>query len=86
MGEPLEGSRVEDDSRGLGRVLALSDGEHAIALTLRVLNTEVPEIPENLVTEELPSELLDLWPTFLSYMLSFVVILFYWMALIVSSA
>ena len=50
------------------------------------MNTEVPEIPENLVTEELPGELLDLWPTFLSYMLSFVVILFYWMALIVSSA
>ena len=84
MGEPLEGSRVEDDSRGLGRVLALSDGVFDIALTLRVLNTEVPEIPENLVTEELPGELLDLWPTFFSYMLSFVVILFYWMALIVS--
>jgi uncharacterized membrane protein len=86
VGEPLEGSRVEDDSRGLGRVLALSDGVFDIALTLRVLNTEVPEIPENLVTEELPGELLDLWPTFLSYMLSFVVILFYWMALIVSSS
>ena len=52
----------------------------AIALTLLVLNIEVPEIPENLVAEELPGELLDIWPKFLSHLLSFVVILFYWMA------
>ena len=32
------------------------------------------------MAEELPGELLDLWPKFLSYVLSFVVILFYWMA------
>jgi uncharacterized membrane protein len=43
MGEPLEGSRVEGDSRGLGRILALSDGMFAIALTLLVLNIEVSE-------------------------------------------
>ena len=41
----------------------------AIALTLLVLNIEVPEIPEDLVAEELPGALLDLWPKFLSYLL-----------------
>ena len=86
MSGPQEGRRIEGKNRGLGRILALSDGVFAIALTLLVLNIEVPEIPENLVAEELPGELLDLWPKFLSYVLSFVVILFYWMALIVSSA
>jgi hypothetical protein len=39
MGEPLEGSRVEGDSRELGCILALSDGVFAIALTLLVDNT-----------------------------------------------
>jgi uncharacterized membrane protein len=80
MSGPQVGRRIEGKNRGLGRILALSDGVFAIALTLLVLNIEVPEIPENLVAEELPGELLDLWPKFLSYVLSFVVIGFYWMA------
>jgi uncharacterized membrane protein len=58
----------------------LSDGVFAIAITLLVLNIEVPQIPEELVSEELPGELLDLCPKLLSYMISFVVILFYWTA------
>ena len=60
MDGPREGRRVEGDSRSLDRILALSDGVFASALTLLVLNIEVPEIPENLVAEELPGELLDL--------------------------
>ncbi len=79
MDEPREGQRIEG-GRGLDRVLALSDGVFAIAITLLVLNIEVPEIPEDLVAQELPGELFDLWPKFFSYVLSFVVILFYWTA------
>lgn len=44
-----------------------------------MLNIEVPQIPEGPVTQELPGELLDLWFKYLSYMISFLVILFYWM-------
>ena len=80
MSGPQEGRRVEGDSRSLDRILALSDGVFAIALTLLVLNIKVPEIPEDLVAEELPGELLDLWPKFLSYVISFVVIILYWIA------
>jgi uncharacterized membrane protein len=69
MGGPREERRIEDNSRSLDRILALSDGVFAIALTLLVLNIEVPEIPEDLVAEELPGALLDLWPKFLSYLL-----------------
>lgn len=79
MDEPRGEQRIEG-GRGLDRILALSDGVFAIAITLLVLNIEVPEIPEDLVSEELPGELLDLWPKFLSYVISFVVILFYWTA------
>jgi uncharacterized membrane protein len=80
MDESREGRRTEGDSRGLDRILTLSDGVFAIALTLLVLNIEVPAIPEDLVAEELPGELLNLWPKYLSYVISFVVIVFYWMA------
>jgi uncharacterized membrane protein len=66
-------------SRSLDRILALSDDEYAIALTLLVLNIKVPEIREDLVAEELPGALLDLWPKYLSYVISFVVIVFFWM-------
>jgi uncharacterized membrane protein len=79
MAEPREGQRVEG-GRGLDRILALSDGVFAIAMTLLVLNIEVPEIPEDLVARELPGALLDLWPKYLSYVISFLVILFYWTA------
>jgi uncharacterized membrane protein len=79
MAEPrVEGQRSEG-GRGLDRILALSDGVFAIAITLLVLNIEVPEIPDDLVAQELPGELLGLWPKVLSYVISFLVILLYWM-------
>jgi uncharacterized membrane protein len=40
----------------------------------------VPEIPYDLVATELPGRLLGLWPEFFSYVASFFVIGFYWMA------
>lgn len=45
-----------------------------------VLDIRVPEIPERLVVEQLPQRLYELRPKYLSYVLSFVVILMYWMA------
>ncbi len=44
-----------------------------------MLTIEAPEIPANVVAEELPGRLLDLWPDIFSYVLSFLVILLYWM-------
>jgi uncharacterized membrane protein len=45
-----------------------------------VLSIEAPEIPANFVTEELPGRLLDLLTDVFSYVLSFGVILIYWMS------
>jgi len=64
---------------GLERVVFFSDAVFAIAITLLVLDIRVPEIPGALVDERLPEELAALWPKYLSYVLSFVVITMYWM-------
>jgi TMEM175 potassium channel family protein len=69
-----------DDDRDLGRITALSDGVFAIAITLLVLNIEVPQIPANRVAEELPSRLIALVPDLSTYVISFLVIGTYWMA------
>lgn len=70
---------INGDSE-IGRVNALSDGVFAIAITLLVLNIEVPNIPANLVAQELPSTLIALVPDLLSYVISFLVIGSYWIA------
>ena len=72
--------RGTDDDRDLGRITALSDGVFAIAITLLVLNIEVPDIPANLVAQELPSRLISLVPDLLAYVISFLVIGSYWMS------
>jgi uncharacterized membrane protein len=74
------GAQKDQGSKELDRIVTFSDGVFAIAITLLVLNIETPEIPANLVAEELPGRLLDLWPKFLSYVISFLVILTYWIA------
>jgi uncharacterized membrane protein len=59
------------DEEGIGRILALSDGVFAIALTLLVIAITVPATTGN---AGLPEALLGLWPRYLAYLLSFVVI------------
>src|SRR5215216_3693364 len=71
--------RVEG-SRELERIIFFSDAVFAIAITLLVLNIEVPDIPQDLVAEELPGQLLGLWPKYLSYVISFLVTLIFWIA------
>jgi uncharacterized membrane protein len=65
--------------RDRDRLVNLSDGVFAIAITLLVLDIRVPQIPENLVASELAEELLSLWPKYLGYFLSFVSISVFWM-------
>ena len=76
----MEPSGENRRSFELERIVFFSDAVFAIAITLLVLDIKVPEIPERLVAQELPEALAALWPKFLSYVLSFVVILFYWTA------
>lgn len=68
-----EGDEAAEE--GIGRILALSDGVFAIAITLLILEIAVPA-----ATSEagLPEALLGLWPRYLAYVLSFLVIARFW--------
>jgi TMEM175 potassium channel family protein len=59
--------------RDLGRVVAFSDGVMAVAITLLVLNIEVP-----VRSRDLPEDLVDLLPSLGVYLLSFALIGRYW--------
>jgi uncharacterized membrane protein len=72
--------KIEDSTRGLDRIAFFSDAVFAIAVTLLVLSIQEPQIPADRVAEELPRQLLDLWPQVFSYVISFLVIFSFWAA------
>ena len=63
-------------NRDLTRLLALSDGVFAFAMTLLVLGLVVPAGFGS--TSNVSAYLEGLWPAFLSYLLGFLVIYLYW--------
>jgi uncharacterized membrane protein len=69
-----------DGGTDIVRTVSFSDAVIAIAITLLALQLEVPQIPESLAAAELPSALLELWPDLYSFVLSFWIIGFYWLA------
>ena len=60
------------------RLLALSDGVIAIAITLLVLEITVPEIPVGSPMSALPDLIFEQWHEFFGFVLSFLVIASYW--------
>lgn len=65
-----------EDAMSTDRVEALTDGVYAIAMTILVLNLEIPPI------EARPNHLIDaltgLWPDFTHYVLSFLLLGIFW--------
>jgi len=70
--------RERETGKDRDRIVNLSDGVFAIAITLLVLDIRVPDIPEKMAASQLPGALLSLWPNFLGYFLSFVGISAFW--------
>ena len=62
-------------AEGTGRVEAFSDGVFAIAITLLILEIRVPATGSG---QSLWSGLLELWPSYLAFLLRFFVILIMW--------
>jgi uncharacterized membrane protein len=58
------------------RIKSFSDGVFAVAITLLVLQFQVPHVPP----AQLAGALLRLWPEYASYLLSFAVVGVYWVA------
>jgi uncharacterized membrane protein len=58
----------------LGRIVAFTDGVMAVAITLLVLNLEVPTVPG----DELNDALVDLIPSLIAYLLSFALVGRFW--------
>jgi uncharacterized membrane protein len=67
------------DDISKGRIETLTDGIFAIVMTILVLELVLPHIPQSEVYKELPKHLLELWPVFLSYVTSFIILGFFWM-------
>ncbi len=58
-----------NNDRGTGRIEAFSDGVIAVAITLLILNVQVPNVQIGLL-----QALLKQWPSYLGYVTSFLVI------------
>ncbi len=74
-------NRVRAGSSGglsTSRIEALTDGVFAVVMTLLVLDLKVPVLTGPEAAAELPGKLLELWPKFLSFTLSFVIAGVYW--------
>ena len=72
--QPVESARSQE--KEVARIAAFSDGVFAIAITLLALQLEIPFGDR----VDVWAELQDLWPSFLSFAISFAVIGAYWIA------
>jgi uncharacterized membrane protein len=70
---------LEQDHLGLERLVFFSDAVFAIAVTLLALEIRLPSPGEDLTNAQLVPALLAIWPKYLSYAISFLVIGTFWM-------
>lgn len=62
------------------RLERLTDGVFAIVMTILVLEITIPHIYSADVNTELAKQLINLWPAFLSYTISFIILGFFWIS------
>lgn len=71
-----ETTPLQDGEKETGRTEAFSDGVFAIAITLLILEIRVPHVEGE--TRNLAALLLEQWPSYAAYILSFLVIAVMW--------
>jgi uncharacterized membrane protein len=77
--EEARQSRRTRHEQELARLLALSDGVFAIAITLLVLQLTVPEISGRGIGSQLAGQLLSAVPKIVTYCIGFAVIALFWL-------
>jgi len=73
----IQGQIVREEKE-TGRIEAFSDGVFAIAITLLVLDINVPHIHSIPANASLVSMLIGQWPVYVAYLISFLTILIIW--------
>ncbi len=79
-GTDRSGVDGEAEDNSLGRLLALSDGVFAIAMTLLALDLKVPDLGESTTDDKLGGALYLELPSILTYLLSFYIVASYWIS------
>ncbi len=78
---PRYQAEITDRERlGLERLIFFSDAVFAIAITLLALEVRLPSGAGQLNNAQLFSELIGMWPKYLAYIISFLVIGSFWVA------
>ncbi|MBN1855333.1 MAG: DUF1211 domain-containing protein [Dehalococcoidia bacterium] len=76
--EPATHALVERRHHAVRRVEQFADGVFAVALILMILHLSVPQLTQPPTEAALRRSLLEMWPTFFAYALSFVILFMYW--------
>jgi uncharacterized membrane protein len=66
-----------EDGISKARIVALTDGIFAIVMTILVLEIVVPHLSHSEASTLLLKYLIELWPVFLSYVTSFIILGFF---------
>lgn len=79
MNQPVQASDDQEEEIKPDRIIAFSDGVFAFAITLLILNVHVPQLAELASSRKtLLSALTEQWPTYLSFLLSFLIVGVVW--------
>lgn len=74
----LEGEIASERENELSRLIGLSDGVFAFAMTLLVVNVQIPDLSDDEAQTQLAHDVMLLWPQMLSFVIGFLVIGFLW--------
>ena len=69
----------ESKKPATNRIEALTDGVFAIVMTLLVLELSIPVISEASESKDITKSLLEMWPTYISYVMSFLILGLFWL-------
>jgi len=79
----IEEQQEENGEKETGRLEAFSDGVFAVAITLLIFSLQVPTLDKPYTAQEaavLVGKLLNLWPSYLAFFISFATILIMWIS------